>query len=142
MELKFALLGDAANESKEGKLNLIGEFNTIRSAGEPVGWPALALAARFEASVSEGTQHRFQIGLFDSDGQSILPLSGPLPLAFQNQGPGRPLRGQVIIHLVGLMFPKFGDYSFHLLVDGRLLGEVPVYVMKAPTPPRPHGKKR
>ena len=132
MDLKFALLADAVNESKEGKLNITGEFNTIWSPSVPLTYPFLCIVARFEARVSEGTQHTLRIGLFDEDGGVVIPVSPDLELGFVSTGRGRPLRAQVIIQLVNFVLPKHGDYEFHLLVDGHHKASVPLAFMAPP----------
>lgn len=136
MDLKFALLADFVNETKEGKANIIGEFDRIHSPTVPVVHPFLSIAARFEAHISEGTDHEVQIGLYDEDGKEILPLSPPIPLKFVAIGRGKPLRGNIIAQLSGVNFPHYGDYAFHLLVDGRHMASVPFTVAQMPTPKR------
>ncbi len=119
MELRFALLADAANVSQEGKLNICGEFNVIHSNAEPpIAWPHCVLVVRVEASISEGTQHTFRLGIFDEDGGAMLPVSPEIPLKFSSQGPGLPLRGQVLMNFGNLAFPRFGTFEFHVLIDG------------------------
>lgn len=125
MELKFAMLADWFNETKEGKANIIGEFNLINARSAPVTHGPFSIIARFEAKISEGTEHTFRVGLYDEDGQEVLPQTTDMPLPFQNTGPGRPLRGQVIVRVDGVVLPKFGDYEFHLLIDGRHMASVP-----------------
>jgi hypothetical protein len=135
LELKFALLADHVNITREGKLNLIGEFDKLFAQKVPAMHPMIFLVARFEASVSEGTEHRFAIGLYDEDGQAVLPKSPPIPMRFETQGRGRPLRAQVITQLGGVRFPKYGAYEFHLLIDGREMGVIPISVTEPPPPP-------
>ena len=130
MELKFALLADHVTVTADGKLVLIGDFDILRSAREPVRYGPLFLVARFEARVSEGSQHMLRIGLFDEDGRPTMPMSPDLAVPFTPTGPGYPLRGQVIIHFPVVEFPRFGDYEFHILLDGRLEARVPVRVVR------------
>lgn len=124
MELKFAILADWINETREGKANIIGEFDRIRAPQVPVVHQHLALIARFEAKVSEGTQHAFRFGLYDEDGAEVMPLSPEVPLEFVSTGRGKPFRGNMIVNVGGLSLPKYGDYEFHLLVDGRHMASI------------------
>ena len=128
MDLKFALLADHVNRTSEGKLNIIGEFNAISAARVPATHSSLFLVARFEASVSEGTEHQLTIGLYDEDGKGVLPKSPTFPIKFVPQGRGLPLRAQVVAQLGGLKFDHFGNFEFHLLVNGRIEATVPVSV--------------
>lgn len=136
MELKLGVIADAANVADQGKLNILGEFNQITSTGPPpVIWPMFTLVARLEAPTVEGTQHKVGIDLVDGDGKSILPGRIEGPIKFSAQGPGRPLRANLIAQLQGMIFPAFGTYEFHIIVDGRSVGTIPVHIvqMKPPT---------
>ena len=53
-----------------------------------------------------------------------------IPVRLTPQGPGRPLRAQLIARLQGMTFPHFGDFEFHVLVDGREIGTIPVYIVR------------
>ena len=134
MDLKFALLADHVNTTLEGKLNIIGEFNAISAARVPATHPFLFLVARLEASVSEGTEHELTIGIYDEDGQKVMPKSPTFPIKFKPQGRGLPLRAQVVAQLGGLRFDHFGSFEFHLLVDGRLEARVPFLVSQVTGP--------
>ncbi len=136
MELRFALLADHITETRDGKLVLIGEFDGLMLSDLQKPFPRLSLVARFEADDAEGSDHRLQIGCFDDDGSAVLPLSPELHLRFHPLGPGRGSRGQVIMNFDHVLFPRYGEYSFRLLVDGHLAGRVPLHVS---SPPRPSG---
>jgi hypothetical protein len=124
MNLKLAVLADHVNETKEGKLNLLGVFDVLFAKKLPAKHPKLFLVAVFEASVSEGSEHKAKVGVYDSDGQEVLPLTPELPLKFQPTGRGKPFQARLVVELEGLRFPHFGDYEFHLLIDGRIEGQV------------------
>lgn len=127
MELKFGLLADYASVAERGKLVIAGEFDQINAQTAPVTWPLMFLVARFEASITEGSKHRLRLDTRDADGRQVIPaIEGDI--GFVPRGPGRPLRGQIIMRLEGLQFPRAGDYSFNLLVDGRELGTVGLFL--------------
>jgi len=118
VELKFAMLADYVTETKGGKFIIVGEFDHIFGTKVPARHQLMFLVARFEASVTEGSAHKLKVVLVDEDGND-LPLTVPeLDANFAAQGPGKPLRANVIIQLVNLVFPKFGSYEFHILIDG------------------------
>lgn len=125
IEVKFAMLADHVSETKEGKLVIVGVFDAINAPEAPTVHPQFFVVARFETSVAAGTQHELQLGMWDEDGQALMPLSDPFPIAFAPQGPGRPLRAQFIIQL-GMQFPKFGDYEFRIVFNGRQLVAIPL----------------
>ncbi|HEX9885843.1 MAG TPA: hypothetical protein VGA70_05120 [Longimicrobiales bacterium] len=128
MEMKFGLLCDAANESREGKLNILGEFNTIWAGGFPVRWPRCVLVARFEAHPSEGQDHDLVLRLTDRDGADIIPSPPRLPIRFAQAAPDMPLRAQVVVNLDGMTFERPGEFEYHLVVDGHHRGSVPIWV--------------
>lgn len=134
MELKFALLADHITETRDGKLVIIGEFDGLRLADLDKGFPRISLVARFEADTSEGLKHKLQVGCYDEDGKEVLPLSPELEVNFRPLGPGRGSRGQVIMNFENAKFPRYGDYSFRLLVDGHIKARIPLTVQ---TPPKP-----
>lgn len=127
MELKFALLCDAANESKQGKTNIFGEFDTIWAQTFPMKWPRMVLVARFEAHVSEGIDHGVQLRLQNADGRDVIPATPVMQMRFASHvDAGRPARGQLIANMDLVQFPAPGDYSINILVDGHHLGSVPI----------------
>lgn len=131
MQLTAGLLADGANIAADGKLNLLGVFDRIVASGIPFTHPSLFLIARFAARVSEGSSHSLQIALVDADGQEVVPRTRPLPLTFGLNGPGRPMTAQVIAQFVDLQLPVFGEYDFHLHVDGEYTASIPLYVEPA-----------
>ncbi len=134
MELKLALICDSANVSQEGKLNILGEFNTIWGQHAPIKWPMLTLVARFEAHAVEGSGHTLAIDITDADGHSILDRRIEAQLTFSQTAPGRPLRANILAGFRDLAFPKFGDYEFHMLVDGHSMGTVVIYIAQRQQP--------
>lgn len=141
MELKFALLADHVAELVGGKLVIVGEFDVLWSTQAPVVHGPFFLVARFEARVTEGSEHKLRVALVDEDGKKVIPPSPDVPVLFVTRGPGYPLRGQVVVHFTSVQFPKFGDYEFHLLIDGRVTAVVPLHVRRAkPVPGQEHVK--
>src|SRR6266516_902993 len=56
MEVKLALLADGANVSREGKLNLLGIFDTLFARSFPTTHPQMQLVIRFEAAAHERSE--------------------------------------------------------------------------------------
>jgi hypothetical protein len=145
MEVKLALLADAVNESREGKLNITGEFDVISAVSAPVRWPVMSFVVRVECSISEGSRHTARFGLFDEDGGVVIPYSPELQMRFGSRGPGRPLRGQIIGQLEGAVFARFGDYELKVQFDGgKEEAVIPLIVRHLPVSQVPpgHGEGR
>ncbi len=134
MELKFALLADHVTETREGKLVIVGEFDTIAAPAAPVTHAPVFLVARLEAGDAEELEeHQFRLGLFMEDGREIVPLSPSNPIRMMRTGAGR-LRGQIIVQLGAVTFPEFGVYEFHLVVDDTVIARSPVHVVRIERP--------
>jgi len=136
MELKYIVAADTANQSREGKMNIAGEFNTFRSTAVPFSWPTFTIVARLEVHLSEGPKHAAQIKIMDPDGVLILD-SPPIPVDFADQGKGVPLRADLMAQVVGATFPVFGDYGVHVFVDGVHRGDLTLYVRQNSPEPKP-----
>lgn len=118
MEIKTAVLADAANVSQEGKLNITGIFNRIQAGSFPLTWPFMALVVRLEAHLSELGKHRINIQITDEDGGKLAMVEGELEIGAGND-PDDPPHGHLILPIQNAKFSGPGVYSFDILIDGR-----------------------
>jgi len=129
MDLTFAMLADHVAETKEGKLVIVGEFDTIGAAQFPATHPAFYLVARFQGSAGQAGAHRLAIRLIGPDGRSALPEDSDLPLqavrVHENVA-----RANVLLHFAGLQFQQPGQYHLQLHLDGVYSGEVSLHLQK------------
>ncbi len=128
MEIDLVLLADAATIDAGGKLNILGVFDRISVPKFPAKHPHAALVLRFSASMHEGGSHTVEIVLKDPDGKELMNVNGDLHV-----GPGGPLAGgQILVPQVlnmgGLVFPKAGQYSFDVRIDGEHQVSLPLTV--------------
>lgn len=135
MEVDLAVVADAANVSQEGKLNVLGVFDTIWAREFPFRHAAMVFVLRVRADFTEQGDHGLVVRLIDADGGQLFKAEGPLKVP--QSVPGRPLKPHVILGLAGITFQRPGDYSFEVILDDRHLKSVPLHVMEAPKPPRP-----
>jgi hypothetical protein len=127
MKCRFLLLADEATPTPEGKLNVSGEFNLIRSPSVPFAHPKMSVVAKFEAHQTEGLEHAAQVKIAGPDGADIFQT--PIfPLKFWTFEAGVPIIAGMITNVAGVVFPEFGDYSVHLFVDGVAWDETAIYV--------------
>jgi len=133
MELDFALIADAANVSQEGKLNILGIFDTIWAREFPVRHAAMVFVLRVKADFTDQGSHTLEVRLLDADGEQLFKAEGPIQVP--GSAPGRPVKPHVIIGLSGVSFRSPGDYSFEVMIDGHHLKSVPLYIMEAPAAP-------
>jgi hypothetical protein len=148
MKVPLAVICDAANVSREGKLNILGVFSALRAASFPCVHPSLTLVVGLEATFTERGEHMIDIRLVDADGGEILKLDGHVNV--QSERPGRPIVSQAILQLNNITFPRPGTYTVDILVDRRHERSVPLEVHEAvpsadgssPEPEAPAGEPR
>lgn len=133
MELDFALIADAANVSQEGKLNILGIFDTIWGREFPVRHASMVFVLRVRADFTDQGEHALEVRLIDADGKQLFRAEGPIEVP--GGAPGRPIKPHVILGLSGVSFAAPGDYSFEVIIDGHHLRSVPLHVMQAPVRP-------
>ena len=122
------MLADAANVSREGKLNILGAFDRIYGSKFPLHWPRMVLVTRFEASAAEfGSEKSLEIITMDADGKQLGKASGKMKIS-----EGRTGRQIKINHVLpmGMTFPAPGQYSIEILVNGEPKATVPLEVVQ------------
>ncbi len=139
MEVTLGVLADAANQTADGKLNILGEFNEMRSATFPFTWPSMQLVLKIEASTAEGAKHSFRLRVMDEDG-NIVPgtrvVEGQIDFG-KPYATGPPYRAQFILGIAQARFEKPGTFEFEVTVDDQIKKTIPLYVSKVS--PRPTG---
>jgi hypothetical protein len=121
------LAADYANVSREGKLNVMGIFNSINSVTFPTRHSSMHLVAKLGAELGEYGQNRdFTIKLLGEDGAQIMDLSGQLQIPKGEIG--KKPEVNIIVELKDIVFPKPGPYQFVLLVDKDQKDELSLYV--------------
>ncbi|NJD10186.1 MAG: hypothetical protein FIB01_06995 [Gemmatimonadetes bacterium] len=129
MDLTFAMLADHVAETKEGKLVIVGEFDTIGASQFPATHPAFFLVARFQGNASAARSHRLMVRLIGPDGRSALPQDAELHVQ-ANRVHDNVARANVVLHFAGLQFNQPGLYHFQLQLDGVHAAEVPLHLQQ------------
>jgi uncharacterized protein DUF6941 len=133
--MKYAHFCDYAGLGNNGKPIVVGIFDQLNIAdGQPLVMPLAFFITQLEASIADGAAHQISIVVRDEDGGEVHRVDFPTN-NFLPAGPGRPLSAAVILGVPGLQFPRRGDYAFEVVVDGRRIGESPLYLMDAPPTP-------
>lgn len=123
MQVALGLIADAANISREGKLNVLGVWDRIQTASFPAVHPALTLVLRLEASPAErGDTKRITVRLLGEDGENLAELEGTsiIPSDSAELSP----TANVLLNLRNMLIPKAGRYTFHVLINGEPKREV------------------
>jgi hypothetical protein len=130
MERQLALIADSANISAEGKLNVLGEFDTLFAETVPVRHPTFFFVSKLFIEGSDIGDRRLMLRLVDEDGNLVLP---PLTARLSIPAPGPELGGlrrslPIVLQIQEATFPAFGAYVVELRVDDEVLAEVPLYL--------------
>ncbi len=128
MEVAFALLADAANISREGKLNILGSFDRIYGSKFPLTWPRMVLVTRFIASPAEyGAEKSLEIVTLDEDGKRLGAATGKMKVPTGQAG--RQLKINHVLPMA-MTFPAPGHYSIEILINGEPKATVPLEVVQ------------
>ncbi len=132
MELQILLVADYANTTGDGKLNVMGIFQTIYAASFPVAHPDMYLIAQFTAGPAEyGRQRKVEIALLDEDAAEEL-VSFSAEVAIPRGSGGQRVNVPFLLRLVNTRFPRPGTYEFAVLVDNDEKGSLAIQVEQLP----------
>ncbi|MEW6601005.1 MAG: hypothetical protein AB1499_08545 [Nitrospirota bacterium] len=131
MKVELFVLCDAATDY-QGKLNLLGTFDSVWAKQVPAVHPLCAVALRIRFLKIEEGEHKVKISIVDADGKAVVkPVEAGVNIQFQNT-PLTSMATNMILNLQGLQFPDYGEYSIDLALDGRHEVSLPLYVNKIP----------
>ncbi|MBI4850050.1 MAG: hypothetical protein HY808_15995 [Nitrospirae bacterium] len=131
MKVELFVLCDAATDY-HGKLNILGTFDAIWTKQIPAVHPQCAVALRVRFAKIEEGAHKVRINIVDEDGKAVVPpLDAGVNIQFR-ETPLTSMSANMILNLQGLKFPKYGEYSIDLAVDGRQEASLPIYVQPVP----------
>lgn len=130
ISIPLALVADYANVSREGKLNMMGIFDQIYATSVPAIHPQMQLIIALLADRSEAIKdHSIAIELIDADNTAkLLRIEGAMK--FEKPATGEEIRVNHIMQLNNIVFSKYGEYSFKILVDGVIKKSIPIKVTK------------
>jgi len=133
MNIEAFLLCDAATQ-QQGKLSVLGAFDTIFANEMPIKYPACAIALRIRFDKIEGGNHPFRIHIIDEDGNSIGPkLEGNVKVQVPDNVESTV--SNFILNIQQLGFKKYGQYRIDLAIDGQTSSSLPFYVTEIPKKP-------
>jgi hypothetical protein len=138
VELRFALLADAAVPAEAGKVNIFGAgIEAIFAASVPVIHSAITLVVMVSLARGEASEpHSFEVRVTAPDGRLILQGGGRADSAEPEQLARLPEDGRVnapmLLPLANLALPSFGRYEIALTWDGDPVVTVPLMVARPP----------
>ena len=127
MRCDYAFLCDFAQESG-GKLHALGiGWSAIQAQTLPVTHSQICFVASLAGTIAEAGTKEAEFRLIDADGADVIPpLTADLEFAVQE--PALEGRLNIVFNLNRIKFPKYGQYAFHLVVQGNEIVRAPFSV--------------
>ncbi len=131
MNIQVAVLCDAATNDN-GKLNLLGAFDTIQAQQLPAIHPQCSIALRLTFLSGDEGKHNLQLTFVDADGRSIMSNFPPIPVEVVLPDDTHFGTHTFIVNLQQLKFDQPGLYSIDLSLDGQPQASIPLMVKHNP----------
>lgn len=135
MTIQIAVLCDAATDYN-GKLNLLGTFDTILTSQLPAIHPQCSIALRISFNRIEEGSHKVKMNFVDEDGRLVMP-SIDMPLDVVIPSDANFLVRNFIINIQQLKFDQPGQYSIDIAIDNRHEMSIPLLVKMQPSESSP-----
>ena len=133
MNIQVAVLCDAATDDN-GKLNLLGAFDTIYTQQLPAKHPQCSIALRITFFSGDEGNHTLRFNFVDADGRSIMPNFPPIPLEIVLPDEIHFGTRNFIINIQQLKFENPGLYSIDIRLDDQTQASIPLLVKHNPAP--------
>jgi len=131
MDIQVATLCDSAMDYN-GKLCLLGTFDTIGSRVKPIIHQNCVLALRVCFRPADEGQHELRIRIIDADGHDVVPALPPVGFEVRLPPEVDFIARNMILHFQQLQFPEPGSYSVDISVDAEELASIPLRVLFVP----------
>jgi len=130
LEIEIFTLCDAAADY-QGRLNILGVFDTIFASQMPARHPFCSVALRIRFQMTERGQHRLTLHIVDDDGNLVIPA---IVAAFSVEIPSNSqiASANLVLNLGQLQFKNYGEYAINLAIDGRQEASLPFWVKEPP----------
>jgi hypothetical protein len=126
MNIQVAVLCDAATDDN-GKLNLLGAFDTIFTPQLPAVHPQCAVALRVTFAAGDEGTHKIKLNFVDADGKSIMPPV-EIPVTVTLPEDAHFLTRNFIVNIQGLKFSEIGVYSVDVRMDDKPEAAIPLWI--------------
>jgi hypothetical protein len=133
MNIQVAVLCDAATDDN-GKLNLLGAFDTIYTQQLPAVHPQCSIALRVTFEHEDEGAHKIRLSFVDADGRSIMP-GIDIPVDVSLPGDSHFGTRNFIVNIQQLKFESPGLYSMDIALDEHPKASIPLLVKHNPPAP-------
>jgi hypothetical protein len=131
VNIQVATLCDAATDDN-GKLNLLGAFDTIFAAQLPAMHPQCSVALRVTFMSGDEGERKLKLNFVNADGKSIMPPI-EIPVAIALPEDAHFLTRNFIVNIQGLKFPEAGLYSVDVRLDDKSQAGIPLQIKLLPS---------
>ena len=131
MNVQVAVLCDAATDDN-GKMNLLGAFDTIYAQQLPAVHPQCAVALRVTFAADDEGKRKLKLNFINADGRAIMPAI-EVPVAVALPDDAHFLTRNFIVNIQQLKFAEAGLYSVDVRLDDKSQVAIPLLV-KLPPP--------
>ena len=130
MNVQVAVLCDAATDDN-GKMNLLGAFDTIYAQQLPAVHPQCAVALRVTFAAEDEGQRKLKLNFINADGHAIMPPI-EVPVAVTLPDDAHFLTRNFIVNIQQLKFAEAGLYSLDVRLDDKSQASIPLLVKNMP----------
>ena len=130
MNIQVAVLCDAATDDN-GKLNLLGAFDTIYAQQLPAVHPQCSIALRVTFTAVDEGVHKLKLSFVDADGRSVMP-GIDIPVEVLLPGDTHFGTRNFIVNIQQLKFDAPGIYAIDVALNGLLQASIPLMVKHTP----------
>lgn len=128
MEIEIFTLCDFAQDVN-GKLTIVGTFDTIHASHLPAIHPTLSIVARLRFHKNELGKHSFRISILDGNNKEIIPpLEGKLDVQITPSGEWG--YANIVAQISQLNLFSYGRHSVNLSFDGKEIKSLPFSIKK------------
>lgn len=127
MDIQVATLCDSAADYN-GKLCVLGAFDTIFAKSLPVVHPQCAIALRLCFKPDDDKKFKLRISLIDADGSDVMPAFEPT-IEIKIPPDAYFMTRNLVMNLQRLTFKETGQFSVDVSCAGEMLRRVPLRVM-------------
>ena len=130
MNVQVAVLCDAATDDN-GKMNLLGAFDTIYAQQLPAVHPQCAVALRVTFAADDEGKRKLKLNFINADGRAIMPAI-EVPVAVALPDDAHFLTRNFIVNIQQLKFAEAGLYSVDVRLDDKSHASIPLLVKLMP----------
>ena len=130
MNIQVAVLCDAATDDN-GKLNILGSFDTIYAPQLPAVHPQCAVALRVTFMSGDEGEHKLKLNFVNADGHAIMPPI-EIPVAVVLPDDVHFLTRNFIVNIQQLKFTEAGLYSVDVRIDDKSQASIPLSIKHMP----------